>query len=149
MICRALHRTSAGERIMLLGHGSDKGLFLHQDDSWDEFDRLIVYHPHAYYLRKHGGNMVGIWRHVIMFAEAKGLHGLFLGMIVTEMSEALLYGIEATQEELDCENLKIVQRLRRLFDEGVPLFDIPQRLVVMDGAHTPLTDFNYRNFYCL
>ena len=48
-----LHHVSTHERIMLLGHGSDKGLFFRKDDSKDEFDKIIVGHPHAYHLRKH------------------------------------------------------------------------------------------------
>ena len=56
-----LHHVSTQERIMLLGHGSDKGLFFRADDSKDEFDKIIVGHPHAYHLRKHGGNIVAVW----------------------------------------------------------------------------------------
>lgn len=37
-----LHHVSTHERIMLLGHGSDKGLFFRKDDSKDEFDKIIV-----------------------------------------------------------------------------------------------------------
>ena len=50
---RLLHHVSTQERIMLLGHGSDKGLFFRADDSKDEFDKIIVSHSHAYHLRKH------------------------------------------------------------------------------------------------
>ena len=39
---RLLHHVSTQERIMLLGHGSDKGLFFRADDSKDEFDKIIV-----------------------------------------------------------------------------------------------------------
>lgn len=55
-----LHHISTQERIMLLGHGSDKGLFFRKDDSKDEFDKIIVGHSHAYHLRKHGGNIVAV-----------------------------------------------------------------------------------------
>ena len=58
---RLLHHVSTQERIMLLGHGSDKGLFYRVDDSKDEFDKIIVGHAHAYHLRKHGGNIVAVW----------------------------------------------------------------------------------------
>lgn len=43
-----LHHVSTQERIMLLGHGSDKGLFYREDDTKDEFDKIIVGHPHAF-----------------------------------------------------------------------------------------------------
>ena len=35
-----LHHVSPQERIMLLGHGSDKGLFFREDDSKNEFDKI-------------------------------------------------------------------------------------------------------------
>ena len=56
VIGHLLHHVSKQERIMLLGHGSDKGLFFREDDSKDEFDKLIVGHSHAYHLRNHRGN---------------------------------------------------------------------------------------------
>ncbi len=146
---RLLHHVSTQERIMLLGHGSDKGLFFRKDDSKDEFDKIIVGHSHAYHLRKHGGNIVAVWCNADLFARAEGLHGLFSGMIVSELSEAQLYKIETTQEELDSENVKLARRLRTLLDERIPLSEIPKRLLAMDNVHSPLTTFNYKNFYYL
>ena len=144
-----LHHISTQERIMLLGHGSDKGLFFRADDSKDEFDKIIVGHSHAYHLRKHGGNIVAVWCNADLFARAEGLHGLFSGMIVSELSEAQLYKIETTQEELDSENVKLARRLRTLLDERIPLSEIPKRMLTMDNVHSPLTTFNYKNFYYL
>ena len=70
-------------------------------------------------------------------------------MIITEMEEAAAYGVETTRAELDVESVKLARRLRQLMDEGVPLSDIPARLLLMDDAHSKLTTFNYRNFYYL
>ena len=75
---RLLHHVSTQERIMLLGHGSDKGLFFRADDSKEGFDKVIVGHPHTYHLRKHGGNIVAVWCNSDQFARAEGLHGLLL-----------------------------------------------------------------------
>lgn len=144
---RLLHHVSTQERIMLLGHGSDKGLFFRKDDSKDEFDKVIVGHSHAYHLRKHRGNIVAVWCNAYQFARAEGLHGLFSGMIVSELNEALLYQVETTQEELDRENVKLARRLRALLDERIPLNEIPKRMLAMDDVHSPLTTFNYKNFY--
>ena len=148
-ICHILNHVPRHERIYLLGHGSDKGLFSREDDNHNDFDRLMVYHPHAYYLRKHGCNIVAMWCNANLFAEKEKLYGLFTGMIVTEMSEALLYSINTLQEELDRENIKLVKRLRLLLDNNVPLPDIPSRILAMDDVHSQLTDFNYHNFYYL
>lgn len=142
-----LHHVSTQERIMLLGHGSDKGLFFRADDSKEGFDKVIVGHSHAYHLRKHGGNMVAVWCNADQFARAEGLHGLFSGMIVSELSESLLYQVETTQEELDRENVKLAMRLRALLDARIPLSEIPKQMLAMDDVHSPLTTFNYKNFF--
>lgn len=148
-INHALRHTPKHECIMLLGHGSDKGLLSRDNEDSDVFDRLLVYHPHAHFLRKHGANIFALWCNADLFARKEGLHGLFSGMIVSELNEALMYGVETTQEELDKENVKLVQRLRKLLDEGVPLNEFPQRMLNLDDAHTPLTMFNYAHFYYL
>lgn len=146
---RLLCHTSSRERIMLLGHGSENGLFYREDDRTDVFDNIIVGHQHAYHLRKHHGNIVGIWCNSDLFARKEGLHGLFSGMIISELSEALLYHVETTQEELDRENVKLARRLRTLFDEKIPLSEIPKRMRVMDDVQSHLTTFNYNKFYYL
>ena len=146
---RLLHHVSTQERIMLLGHGSDKGLFFREDDSKNEFDKIIVGHSHRYHLHNHGSNIVAVWCNADQFARAEGLHGLFTGMIVSELNEALLYQVETTQEELDRENVKLARKLRALLDERIPLSEIPKRMLAMDDVQSPLTTFNYNNFYYL
>ena len=142
-----LRHVSTQERIMLLGHGSDKGLFYRKDDSKNEFDKIIVGHSHRYHLHNHGSNIVAVWCNADQFARAEGLHGLFSGMIVSELSESLLYQVETTQEELDRENVKLAMRLRSLLDARIPLSEIPKRMLAMDDVHSSLTTFNYKNFY--
>lgn len=144
-----LHHTSTTNRIMLLGHGSDKGLYYREDDTKNEFDKIIVGHPHAFYLRKHGSNLVGIWCHANLFAQAEGIHGLFSGMIISEQHEADEYGIIATQEEIATSNRTMFLKLRQLLDENTSFHEIPERMKAMDEEKTPLSAFNYGNFYYL
>lgn len=142
-----LHHTSRQERILLLGHGSERGLFSREDDRADDFDRIIVGHPHAYYLRRHGGNLVGIFCHADQFAQAEGLHGLFSGMIISDQKEAEEYGLIALQPMIEQENRLLFGRLRALLDEGVSLSAIPQRLAALNTSHSCLADFNYNSFF--
>ncbi|MCD8236395.1 MAG: hypothetical protein LUD00_07025 [Prevotellaceae bacterium] len=144
-----LYHVSSQERIMLLGHGLEKGLLFREDDNQKDFDKTIVGHSHAHTLRKHGGNIVAVWCNADLFAKKEGLHGLFSGMIISEPDEATLYEVETTQEELDRENVKLAKRLRALLDENIPLSEIPQRMLALDDVHSPLTTFNYKNFYYL
>lgn len=142
-----LKHTSTQERVMLLGHGSDKGLFFRRDDTKNEFDKVIVAHRNNYMLRRHDGNIIGIWCHANLFAQAEGLHGLFSGMMISEESEAEEYGIAATHEEILASNKVMFGKLRRLLDEHVPLHEIPARMRALDNEHTPLSEFNYGNFH--
>ena len=144
-----LHHISKSERIFLLGHGSDKGLFWREDDSKLDFDGILVGHPHTYYLRNHGSNIVAVFCNADKFAQAEHLHGLYTGMIISELDEAVEFGIETTEEELESENIKFARRLRSLLDENVPLSEIPQRMQQLDNKHSPLTDFNYHRIYFL
>lgn len=142
-----LKHTSTQERVMLLGHGSDKGLFFRRDDTKNEFDKVIVAHRNNYMLRRHDGNIIGIWCHANLFAQAEGLHGLFSGMMISEESEAEEYGIAATHEEILASNKVMFGKLRRLLDEHVPLHEIPARMRALDNEHTPLSEFDYGNFH--
>lgn len=144
-----LHHTSSQERIMLLGHGCDKGLYFRKNDEEDGFDKVIIGHPHAFRLRNHGSNLIGIWCHADMFAEAEGLHGLFSGMIISEKHEAEEYGIMASQAEISASNKNMFTKMRKLLDEGAALSELPVLMKAMDDEHTPLSEFNYGNFHYL
>lgn len=142
-----LHHTTPDERIMLLGHGCDKGLYFRKDDKEDGFDSIIVGHPQAYYLRKHCGGIIGIWCHAVEFAKKEGLHGLFSGMIISEMNEAQEYGVATDKENMDKANHLMFTQLRMLLDDGTPLHEIPGRLKLLDNIRSELSRFNYERFY--
>ena len=143
---RLLRLTEPNERILLLGHGSAYGLFHREKSPAAQFDSFIISHAHAFPLRKHGSNLVGIWCHAADFARRERLQGLFSGMIISELEEAVQYNVRTNQEELDRENVKLAARLRYLFDSKVSLGDIPELLPSLDDVKSELTTFNYRNF---
>lgn len=145
-----LHHCPQQERIMLLGHGSDNGLFSRTDDTIPEFDCIIVGHSHAYHLRRHGGNIIGIWCYADKFARKEGLHGLFSGMIISDKKEAEEYGIITLQHHIDETNEVMFVKLRKLLDEEIPLHEIPERMKSLnDTPSSWLACFNYENFYYL
>ena len=147
-IRHGLHHANVFEPLMILGHGSDKGLFSRKDDTAEDFDRILVGKHHLYYLKQQH-RLMGIWCHAHLFAKEHQLSGLFTGMFISEMSEACEYGVETTEEELHTELSKFVHRLRGLMDEKVPYAEIPERLRLMDDVHSPLTEFNYHSVYYL
>lgn len=142
------HHCSPTTQILLLGHGSDKGLYYREDSSIEGFDNVIVGHPHRHWLQNRH-NIVGIFCNADLFAKAEGLHGLFTGMIVSELYEAEQYGIHTTEDELYCENVKFIARLRQLFDDGCLLHEIPDRMLALDDSQSELTKFNYANIFYL
>lgn len=147
---RALHHQPPHERIMLLGHGLDKGLFSRDDDTVREFNRIIVGHPHAYYLRRHGSSLIGIWCHADKFARSEGLHGLFSGMIISDKWEAQEYGVITLQHLIEEANEVMFAQLRKLLDANIPLHEIPERMKDLNPKPSScLTRFNYENFYYL
>ena len=129
---------------MMSGHGTDAGLFRLEEDG--EY-RLYVGHNMAYALRKHP--VIGIWCHADQFARKEHLHGLFSGMIVSEMKEAQEYGIACSQEDLDRENANLAGHLKAVFDEDVPFHEIPKLIAEMDTTQSQLTAYNHNSFYNL
>ena len=142
------HHCSPTTQIMLLGHGSDKGLYYRENSHNEGFDCVMVGHPHKHWLRNRH-NIIGIFCNANLFAKTEGLHGLYTGMIISEMSEAERYDILTTEEEISCENVKFMARLRLLFDEGCLLYEIPDRMLALDDTQTELTKFNYGNIFYL
>lgn len=129
------HHCLPTTQIFLLGHGSDKGLYYREDSRIEGFDNVIVGHPHRHWLlNRH--NILGIFCHADLFAKAEGLHGLYTGMIISELSEVEQYGIHTTEAELSCENVKFVTRLRYLLDEGCLLHEVPDRLFALDDTQS-------------
>lgn len=144
-ICHALYHSPASETIMILGHGYDGGLFSRFDDKLPMFDRIIVGHKHAYYLRYH--RVIGIWCFAYDYAVKENIHGLFSGMFISEIEEAEEWNVETTADEIKREFVKFVERLRLLLDEETPWHEIPERLRQMDDVKSPLTLFNYSSIY--
>ena len=131
------------DRIMMLGHGNKCGLFSTPDKK-AVYRRLIVNSDHVQFLRNK--ICIGIWCYANEFALHYGLHGLFTGMIISELHEAVENNIPATKEEIDYEMEKFVTRLRYCI-ERYGLKDTPDRMKELDDTKSNLTKFNYSRLY--
>ena len=89
---------------------------------------------------------IGIWCFANKFAHFYGLHGLFSGMIVSELHEAVENKVETTKEEVDAEIDLFTKRLKYCI-EHYALEEVPAKMLALDTAHTPLTKFNYANLF--
>ena len=129
--------------IMMLGHGNQYGLFSKPNKN-GEYRRFLITDRHVQFLRNK--TCIGIWCHANLFAEQYGLHGLFSGMIISELQEAIDYHIPATKEEIDAEMEKFARRLNDCI-ERFGLAETPPLMKDLDDVKSELTLFNYNNLY--
>lgn len=133
----------ADDVIMMLGHGNEYGLFSKPDKKGD-YRRFLITDRHVQFLRDK--TCIGIWCYANKFAEKYKLHGLFSGMIISELQEAIDMGVPATRDEIDREMEKFTIRLKDCMDT-YGLEQIPLRMKESDDVQSALTKFNYGNLY--
>lgn len=138
-----LYHLPPSERVMLLGHGGPEGLYRREGEGY----RCYVGRSMGYILRRHP--VIGIWCHANVFAKRNGLHGLFSGMIVSEIEEAREYGIRTTEAELKAENGRFAATLRGLLDSGAPAGRIPGLMREAIGDGPAVRAFNYNSLFYL
>lgn len=131
--------------IMMLGHGNKYGLFSTPDRNGN-YSRFLITDRHVEFLR--GKTCIGIWCYADQFARRYGLHGLFSGMIVSELQEAIDLNLATTHEEVTRDRDKFARRLHDCI-EWYPLDETPKRIKDLDDVHSELTLFNYNNLYYL
>ena len=129
--------------IMMLGHGNEYGLFSKPEKN-GSYKRFMITDKHVQFLRDK--TCIGIWCHANLFAERYGLHGLFSGMIISELQEAIDYNIDVTKDVIDGEMEKFTIRLKDCI-ETYELEQIPLRMKEADDVQSTLTKFNYGNLY--
>lgn len=139
-VVRALRESDA---IMMLGHGNPYGLFS-KPNKKGQYERFLITDRHVEFLRSK--TCIGIWCYANQFAERYGLHGLFSGMIISELQEAVGLNIFATKEEIDLENVKFALRLKECV-ENYGLEETPAKMKDLDDVQSELTKFNYGNLY--
>ena len=133
----------ADDVIMMLGHGNEYGLFSKPNKNGD-YKRFLITDRHVQFLRDK--TCIGIWCYANKFAEKYKLHGLFSGMIISELQEAIDLGVPATKDEINREMEKFTIRLKDcMYTYG--LEQIPLRMKESDDVQSALTKFNYGNLY--
>ena len=133
----------ADDAIVMLGHGNEYGLFSKPSKN-GKYERFMITDRHVQFLRNK--TCIGIWCHANQFAERYGLHGLFSGMIISELQEAIELGIPATEDEIHRERERFALRLKNCID-AYSLEEIPARMKSLDDTQSELTRFNYNNLY--
>ena len=129
--------------VMMLGHGNEYGLFSKPEKN-GEYRRFLITDKHVHFLRDK--SCIGIWCYANKFAEKYKLHGLFSGMIISELQEAIDLGVAATKEEIDKEMEKFTICLKDCI-ETYGLEQAPLQMKELDDVQSALTKFNYSNLY--
>ena len=133
----------ADDAFIMLGHGNQYGLFSKPNKN-GRYERFMITDRHVQFLR--GKTCIGIWCYANHFAKRYGLHGLFSGMIISELQEAIELGIPATEDEIHRERERFALRLKNCI-EAYCLEEIPARMKSLDDTQSELTRFNYNNLY--
>ena len=133
----------ADDAIVMLGHGNEYGLFSKPSKN-GKYERFMITDRHVQFLRNK--TCIGIWCHANQFAERYGLHGLFSGMIISELQEATELGITATEEEIYKERERFALHLKDCI-QTLGLEEIPAQMKHLDDIQSELTKFNYNNLY--
>lgn len=97
------NKVAEHDRIIMLGHGSPLGLFaVGQFINEGRLD-YIIDESFKELLQKKKNN-VYIWCHANRFVQGHNLSGFYTGMFISETLEAVLYNIDAKENEIHLSN---------------------------------------------
>ena len=131
------------DTFMMLGHGNPYGLFSVPNKE-GSYERFLITGRHVQFLRDK--LCIGIWCYAEEFALRYGLHGLFSGMVISELDEARMFNIEATQGEIIREREQFVHDLLSCI-RSYGLKETPEKMLQKSKGASPLTRFNYESLY--
>jgi len=127
----------AHQRIILMGHGSNMGLFGH--------GRLFIDSKLVYLLREK--ECICIWCNANEFVSRYELKGFYTGMIISDFEEALLYCIKCTADDIDSSNRLFAEIVRAaIFTENCEaMASMIKKLYHRDD--NPVILFNKENIF--
>jgi hypothetical protein len=96
------------DRIVMMGHGYEQGLF-------EPKRGVIISSKHVYLLRQK--ECVGIWCNADVFFRKYELKGFYTGMIISEMDEAYVYGVQYNSGEIEQSNTLFAQTIAKYIDD--------------------------------
>lgn len=126
-------KIKTSDRIIMLGHGSNYGLFGRIGMAIDS--KLV------YLLREK--KCIFIWCNSNIFVEKYKLSGLYSGMIISEIEEAKYFNIIATQNEIDESNILFANALTVAIDSQNPI----QAFKDYYNLDNPIVNFNKNNIF--
>ena len=130
------------KEIMLLGHGTEYGLLAPQGK--EQFGRLIINSRHVQFLRNK--IIIGLWCNANIFAMKYNLTGLFSGMVISEVGEALDWlNFIPSQEDIEESRNRWVTNLNKIIKEN-KLQDVPRIMKRLEGKDE-IENFNNQSLF--
>lgn len=164
-----LWQTPKEEPILMIGYGDCHGLYkyrysevleanpldVEKDPTWLQRLEACLDTPHyvlkklhAYNLRKHNGNLIGIWPGAAEFARRNRLHGLFTDKFIFNYKDAEQYGMITLDMYINEANYSLYITLGKLISHHVPFYKIPKILGERASKEANVFCGNFENFFC-
>lgn len=169
-IGQLLWQTPKEEPILIVGYGDCHGLYRERfndvleicpddldDPVWIQrlancqvgAPQIVLNRIHAYNLRRHNGNIIGIWPNAVEFARRNHLHGLFTSTFFFNAKDAEDYGDMTLDMYIDRSNYVLYRTLSKLLTSRVPLYKIPEKLHQRGYQNMGVHLRNFDSFFCL
>ena len=111
--------------------------------------QIVLNRIHAYNLRRHNGNIIGIWPNAVEFARRNRLHGLFASTFFFNAKDAENNGEITLDMYIERSNYTLYRTLGKLLASHVPLYKIPEKLQQRAYKDTSVNHRNFESFFCL
>lgn len=121
------------DRIVMLGHGTEKGLF--------GFDKYVIDSTWVYLLREK--ICVCIWCNADVFVKKYELKGFFTGMIISEYEEAIMFCVSTNSQWIAESNTGFALAIKNSIDEENML----EKAKMLYEGNSSVVEFNRNNLY--
>jgi len=134
------------DRIIMLGHGSENGLFDIERENNIIVDFTYVIDSTLVYLLREK-ECVCIWCNANKFVEKYELKGFYTGMIISEYNEAILYCINTDSPQIEYSNTLFAESVKK----SIGFVDSSEMMAEMKKSYTstenPVILFNIDNLF--
>ena len=147
-----LHQINYNDRIIMLGHGSSRGLFsvgnFFDNDGYYSDSHVIDSSFVSSLMEKE--NCIFIWCHANNFVNNNKLNGFYTGMFISEVSEAYYYGLPVVEKKIIDESNEIFSAIvgEYVNDNSKVIYQNLQKEYGLLARTNCVANFNYiRLFY--
>lgn len=125
------------DRIIMLGHGYEKGLFNSEMNG-------VIDSNYVYLLREK--QCVAVWCNADVFFLKYGLKGIYTGMIISEYIESMMYSVICDYKDIENANVGFAREMKTLIETNdldnfkLNYLDIDNNVIEFNRHNVYLTD---------